>query len=430
MKWKMGTRIIPLGFALATSMLVLVGWLSLREENRFVEAAQWREHTYLVVNSLNETVALLSDAETGQRGFLLTGDETYLEPYKAATRSIDRTVLKLNDLTSDNSRQHNRIQKLEPLIEERLGELKQTIELRRSKGLAAVTSVVQEGTGKQTMDQIRTLIAEMTSEETALLKTRRQQTEEGATRSTRTIVAGTLVSIALLVMCFALLNRQLSERKLAQRSLARNEKWLSTTLSSIGDSVIATDMNGTVSFLNPVAQKLTGRSLEEARGKSMDMVFDILNAETRRPVENPVKKVFREGKIVDLADHTILLSKDGREFDIEDSAAPIVSESGETLGVVLVFRDITETKAAETETKRQKDLLELILSSMSDGVVVADKNGKFLLFNPAAEQILGLGATDATPDQWAERYGVYHPDGLTHYAPMNCRWRGPFGAKR
>jgi PAS domain S-box-containing protein len=199
--------------------------------------------------------------------------------------------------------------------------------------------------------------------------------------------------------------------------LARNEKWLSTTLSSIGDAVIATDMNGTVSFLNPVAQKLTGWGLEEARGKSMDIVFDIVNSETRRPVENPVKKVFREGKVVDLADHTILLSKDGREFDIEDSAAPIVAESGETLGVVLVFRDVTENKTAEKETKRQKDLLELILASMSDGVVVADKNGKFLLFNPAAEQILGLGATDATPDQWVDRYGVYHPDGLTPYGP-------------
>jgi PAS domain S-box-containing protein len=413
----MGTRIIPLGFALATSMLVFVGWISLREQKRFVEAAQWREHTHEVVNSLNETVALLSDAETGQRGYLLTGDETYLEPYNAATRSIDRIVVKLKDLTSDNLRQHIRIEKLEPLVETKLSELKQTIDLRKNKGLAAATGVVQSGAGKQTMDQIRSVIAEMTSEETALLKTRRQQAEVSATASGRTILGGTLVSIALLVLCFALLNRQLSERVRAQQSLARNEKWLSTTLSSIGDAVVATDMNGTVSFLNPVAQKLTGWSLEEARGKSMDIVFDIVNSETRLAVENPVKKVFREEKVVDLADHTILLSKDGNEFDIEDSAAPIVSESGETLGVVLVFRDVTENKTAEKETKGQKDLLELILASMSDGVVVADKNGKFLLFNPAAEEILGLGATDATPDQWADRSGVYHSDGLTAYGP-------------
>jgi PAS domain S-box-containing protein len=208
-------------------------------------------------------------------------------------------------------------------------------------------------------------------------------------RTSRTILAGTLVSISLLVLCFGLLNRELSERKRAQEALSKSEKWFSTTLSSIGDAVIATDMSGAVTFLNPVAQSLTGWSLEEARGKSTDRVFDIVNAETRRPVENPVKKVFREGKIVGLADHTVLLSKDGREFDIEDSAAPILTDAREGFGVVLVFRDITEKKQTEAETKRQKELLQLILESIADGVVVADSNGKFLLFNAAAEQVLG-----------------------------------------
>ena len=142
-----------------------------------------------------------------------------------------------------------------------------------------------------------------------------------------------------------------------------------------------------------------------------------MNKETRRPVENPVKKVFREGKVVGLADHTILLSKEGKEFDIEDSAAPILTDTGEGFGVVLVFRDITEMKLADEETKRQKELLQLILESIADGVVVADSNGKFLLFNAAAEQVLGIGATDTTPDQWSDRYGSYLPDALTPYPP-------------
>ena len=267
------------------------------------------------------------------------------------------------------------------------------------------------------MDQIRALIAEMTNEEKYLLRIRTQQADESATKSARTVLAGTLLSISLMVLCFALLKRELSERKKAQEALAKSEKWFSTTLSSIGDAVIATDMNGTVNFLNPVAQYLTGWNLEEARGKSMDMVFDIVNAETRQPVENPVKKVFREGKIVGLADHTVLLSKDGRQFDIEDSAAPILTEAGEGFGVVLVFRDITEKKLAEKETRRQKDLLQLILESMGDGVVVADENGKFLLFNDSAEKLLGLGATDTTPDEWIDRYGLYHPDTVTRCVP-------------
>jgi PAS domain S-box-containing protein len=211
--------------------------------------------------------------------------------------------------------------------------------------------------------------------------------------------------------------RELSERKRTQEALTKSQKWLSTTLGSIGDAVIATDMNGAISFMNPVAESLTGWTHAEAAGTPMDLVFDIVNKETRRPVENPVKKVFREGKIVGLADHTILRSKSGKEFDIEDSAAPILTDSGEGFGVVLVFRDITDKKLAEEETKRQKELLQLILASIADGVVVADAHGKFLFFNAAAEQIVGIGAVDAPLDQWSDRYGSYLPDAVTLYPP-------------
>jgi PAS domain S-box-containing protein len=413
----MGNRLVLAGFVIATAILVFVGWQSYRNTARFAEAAQWREHTYEVLNSLDNAVGRLSDAETGQRGYLLTGGEAYLEPYRAAIKNIHQKIGDLKSLTSDNPNQQKRIQILEPLVEKKLAELQRTIDLRKGEGFAAANRAVREGSGKQWMDQIRAIIAEMANEEKDLLRIRTQEANESVAKSVRTILAGTLVSISLLVLCFGLLNRELSERKRAQEALSKSEKWLSTTLSSIGDAVIATDMNGAVTFLNPVAQSLTGWSLKEARGKSMDMVFDIVNAETRRPVENPVKKVFREGKIVGLADHTVLLSKDGREFDIEDSAAPILADSGEGFGVVLVFRDITENKRAEEETKRQKELLQLILERIADGVVVADSNGKFLLFNAAAEQVLGIGATNTTPDQWSDRYGSYLPDAVTLYPP-------------
>src|SRR4029077_14254506 len=100
-----------------------------------------------------------------------------------------------------------------------------------------------------------------------------------------------------------------------------------------------------------------------------------------------------------------------------DSAAPILTDAGERFGVVLVFRDITDKRRTEEETKRQKELLQLILASIADGVVVADSNGKFLLFNAAAEQILGIGATEAAPDKWSEQYGVYLSDTVTRYPP-------------
>ncbi|MBI3484247.1 MAG: PAS domain S-box protein, partial [Acidobacteria bacterium] len=192
----------------------------------------------------------------------------------------------------------------------------------------------------------------------------------------------------------------ITERKHAEEALRRSEKWLSTTLGSIGDAVIATDQNGSVTFLNAVAQELTGWTQEEAQGKSLDLVFDIINQETRQPVENPVKKVFRAGKVVGLADHTVLISKDRREFDIEDSAAPIVTSEGERIGVVLVFRDVTERRQIEEERDRFFNL-------SRDMICIAGFDGYFKRLNPAWEKTLGF-----TPGELlsAPYLSFVHPD--------------------
>src|SRR3989440_3805231 len=118
-----------------------------------------------------------------------------------------------------------------------------------------------------------------------------------------------------------------------------------------------------------------------------------------------------------MAGRTVLLTKDGIELEIEDSASLIHTDTRERFEVVLDFRDITDKKRTEEETKRQKELLQLILASIADGVVVADSNGQFLLFNAAAEKVLGIGATETTPDKWSDQYGVYLPDTVTQYPP-------------
>jgi len=417
LKWKMERRLALWGFVVAAAILVFVGLDSYLHTVRVDEAADARKRSYEAELQLDKVVALLVDAETGQRGYLLTGDDAYLEPYREAIKNLDQVMGQLKDLTAGNPNQQKQLQTLEPLIERKLAELQMSIDLRRKEGFAAANQVVIAGHGKELMDQIRVVLGEMKEKGNDLRRIRTQEMKEVLTKTSRLVVAGNLLSIVLLSVVFVVLLHELSERKRAQEALAKSENWFSTTLASVGDAVIATDMNGGVTFMNSVAQSLTGWSLEEARGKSMDLVFNIVNAETRRPVENPVKKVFREGKIVGLADHTVLLSKDGREFDIEDSAAPILTDTREGFGVVLVFRDITDKKQTEEETKRQKELLQLILASIADGVVVADSNGQFLLFNAAAEKVLGIGATETTPDKWSDQYGVYLPDTVTQYPP-------------
>src|SRR5438105_6570494 len=415
--WMQESRLILMGFIAAAAIMAFVGWESYRDTTRVAVAAAARKRSFEVRGLLTDATALLVDAETGTRSILLTGDDAYLEPYRNAINNLDRVIRELKNSTADNPTQQRRIKLLRGLVEKKIAELQKTIDLRKKKGLAAANEIVLSGEGKQWMDQIRGVLAEMQEEEDHIRTLRSREMTDALQRTSRIVVAGNLLSALLLLIVFVLLFRALSERKRAQEAAERSEKLWSTTLSSIGDAVIATDMNGAVTFLNTVAQSLTGWNLEDAQGKSMDLVFDIVNKETRRPVENPVKKVFREGKIVGLADHTILRSRNGKEFDIEDSAAPILTDSGEAFGVVLVFRDITDKKLAEEETRRQKDLMQLILGSITDGVVVTDTDGKFLLFNAAAEQFVGIGAIDATPDTWSKQYGAFRPDGVTVFPP-------------
>jgi PAS domain S-box-containing protein len=405
MHWKTERHLILWAFVAALGILAFAGWESHRDTVRVAEAASARKRSYEVQGMIDETAARLVDAETGQRGYLLTGDDAYLEPYRRAIRSLDRTMGQLKDFTSDNPDQQKRIRALEPLVEKKLAELQATIDLRKSKGLAAANTVVLAGSGKQLMDQIRVVLEEMASKESDFRSIRMQEMNEALASANRAVVGGSLLSILLLSLVFTILLRELSERKVAQEALAKREKWFSTTLGSIGDAVIATDMNGAVTFMNSVAQSLTGWSLEAAQGKSMDLVFDIVNKETRRPGENPVKKVFREGKVVGLADHTLLISKNGKEFEIEDSAAPIVTGVGESIGVVLVFRDITDIKRAEEELRRSEERFRLMVESAVDyAILMLDPEGHVVSWNAGAERIKGYRAEEIIGRHFSQFY--------------------------
>jgi len=141
-------------------------------------------------------------------------------------------------------------------------------------------------------------------------------------------------------------------RRRAEESLREQSDWLRVTLASIGDAVISTDVEGRVTFMNRVAESLTGWRQAEALGRFLTEIFQILNEESRQPVENPVLRALSAVTTVGLANHTILISKDGMEWPIDDLAAPIRGEQGEILGAVLVFRDISERKRMEMEQER------------------------------------------------------------------------------
>ena len=171
-------------------------------------------------------------------------------------------------------------------------------------------------------------------------------------------------------------------------ALRKSEQRWSTTLSSIGDAVIATDVEGKITFMNTVAEGLTGWTLEEAVAKPVTEVFSIINEQTRSQVENPVAKVLREGIIVGLANHTVLIRKDGSEVPIDDSGAPIRDEAGKTNGVVLIFRDITERKRAEEVLRESEERFKTLTQATFEGLAITE-HGRFVDGNDQLFDFLG-----------------------------------------
>lgn len=201
------------------------------------------------------------------------------------------------------------------------------------------------------------------------------------------------------------LERREFERKLAEENarLRAERERFRVTLESIGDAVVTTDATGRVTFLNPVAEALTGWATAEARGRTLPDVFRIVNETTRRPVENPALRALAEGVIVGLANHTLLIARDGTERPIDDSAAPIRDAGGALVGAVLVFRDITERKRAEDEVRRAGEQARTILESVTDAFCALDREWRFIYVNRQAEALLGRSRADLLgKSHWAE----------------------------
>ncbi len=340
---------LAVGFVILMALLSINGIISSNHLNRVIANRSWVTHTYQVIIKIEQLLSTLKDAETSQRGHLLTGQESYLAPYHAAADALPKQLQDLRSLTKDNADQQRRIDEIDRVVTARMQILQQKIELQRTQGEAAARKAVGSGQGQQWMQAARALGSQMEAEENRLLALRDARTEESERELGLTSKTAALLSLAFLCLLYYLLHRLVRERRQTAEAVQKREEWLATTLRSIGDAVLATDENGCILFMNPVAEALTRWKQEEARGRAAKEVFVIVNEATRAAVESPIEKVIAQGITVGLANHTILIAKDGSEIFIDDSGAPIRDADGSLIGVVLVFRDISARRAQEAE---------------------------------------------------------------------------------
>ncbi|MFO8057858.1 MAG: PAS domain S-box protein [bacterium] len=198
------------------------------------------------------------------------------------------------------------------------------------------------------------------------------------------------LSLLFLFVVFGIIASVLATRhQRAGQELRENEENLRITLNSIGDAVIATDTTGRVVRMNPIAERLTGWNLEQARGRPLVEVFHIINGRTREQVESPVQKVLDTGLVVGLGNHTVLISADGGEYQIADSGAPIRDEEGRINGVVLVFRDVTEDYRLQEDLQKNEQRYRGLFNSIRDAILVVDTNRNIIDCNPAFTDLFG-----------------------------------------
>jgi PAS domain S-box-containing protein len=341
------------------------------------------DHANRVLDQSGHLLKLLVDMESAKTGYIGTGDETFLLKYLESTKRFDPEFQALNQLVDDSPLQQQRLKDVYAGYRESEEYDGRIIALRRA-GKADPT-LIENQLREHKMELLRDQIAEFQGVEEIL----RLERIKSAHRRW-TYLAASCLLLALGSGVFLALFARYHVEKLGTKLMQSEERW-TATLGSIGEAVIATDSEGRITFLNPIAAALTGWEQVEALDQPIGNVLRLINEKSGMTADNEVLRVLKEKQILAVANHVDLVTRDGREISVEHSAAPILAGEGKVIGVVLVFRDVSERRQEQIETAEQAALLELT----QDSVFVIDMDGKVLFWSRGAEAMLGYTKAQA-----------------------------------
>ncbi len=338
-------------------VLVLVAGILMtrRQLDQQMDAQVWVLHTREVIYHLQAIEFLLKDAESGQRGFLLTGDDHYLKTYNTSVAQVSPHFARLAQLFNDNHRLVAELTRLRWLAADKTSEMQETIDLYHQGRREEARKLVLTNWGMHAMDAVRASVAGMEAEEQQLDRVRSAEYDRSVRQTINSLYL--VGAVAVLGLCFLALFilREMHLRERYTRRIREQEEWFRVTLKSIGDAVIATDHEGKVTFMNPLAERMTGKTTQQSVGRPIQEIFPIANDVTGRAAENPVEKAMQEGSVLGLANH-IMLHADGRRIPIQDSAAAIRDDRDSLVGVVLAFRDVTSERKSQELLRRTEKL--------------------------------------------------------------------------
>jgi methyl-accepting chemotaxis protein len=345
--WTVSRRLVT-GFGLAGFTLAVIAFVSYRNITDLIENDGWVEHSTQVRIELANLLSEMKDAETGQRGYLLTGDDSYLEPHETALQKIEGTYPELVKLTADNPRQQRRLASISPLIDGKLAELQKTIDLRRTQGLDPALKIVLNNSGKILMDQIRGLIAEADQEEVDLLKQRAEAAHASADMATSIILwAGLLGSVAVALIGW-FITRSLSQQigsAVSQIQSSSAELQIAAKQQASGakeQSTAMTEISTTISELLATTRQIAESARRVARNAEQTALSATTGHGTVDLTHQSIAGIRRQ--VDQIVAHMLELGRKSQEIG---AVVEIVSELAEQTNIVAINATIEAAGAGE-----------------------------------------------------------------------------------
>ncbi|HZL19787.1 MAG TPA: CHASE3 domain-containing protein [Polyangia bacterium] len=345
--WTFGKKVAA-GFGLAFLLLAAIGTVAYRSIDTLTRTSYRAAHSHNVLEHIAGVLSLMKDAETGQRGFVISGDETFLAPYTEAIGSLDKVVRELRELTADNPGQQQRLDQAAPLIADKLFELKRTIAIRRTEGFQATEKVVAEGVGKRYMDDLRRVLAEMERDERGLLKQRADEVEASAAGARTTIGVGTLLCLVLSTLVGFLLTGALSRQigsavRHVQSSSAELQAAANQQVTSAKEqSAAMAEINTTISELLATSRQIAESAQRVARVATETAAAARTGDDTVQRTHESVAGIKRQVDVI--VAHMIELGKKSQQIG---SVLEIINELAEQTNILAINATIEAAGAGE-----------------------------------------------------------------------------------
>jgi PAS domain S-box-containing protein len=407
---------VAAGFASALAILVLIALIQHWTIQKFVENDRRVVQTNEVLAQLEATLSGVWDAEAGLRAYVMMGIEYYPPLGRAAVDDALEHLRKIRQLTSDNPRQQQRLNVLEPLITARFAALQHVAELAKDQGIEAVREFNLGAGGWQGLDEIRKVVEEMQGEEQILLQQRTRMAEASAGRTTWVSFLGSLTALLLIALAAWLFRNDFTERNRAEEQLLRSEERFRLLIERVKDyAIITLDPQGRVTTWNSGAEQIKGFRAEEIIGQHFSRLYPQEDRDRGKP-EMELEVAAAEGRY---EDRDWRARKDGSRYWANTLITALRDPQGQLIGFIKITRDLSERKRAEEALRSSEERFRAVAESANDAFISGNQEGNIIHWNHGAERIFGYTAAEALGKPLTlimpERLHAAHEEGMRRY---------------